>query len=51
VFANLDGFHPGGVNVLMADGHVQFVKETIAQPIWWALGTKSGGEVVSADNY
>jgi prepilin-type N-terminal cleavage/methylation domain-containing protein/prepilin-type processing-associated H-X9-DG protein len=51
VFANLDSFHPGGVNVLMADGHVQFIKESINQLAWWALGTKAGGEVISSDTY
>ena len=43
--------HPGGVNVLMADGSVRFVKNTIARVTWWALGTRAGGEVVSADSY
>jgi prepilin-type N-terminal cleavage/methylation domain-containing protein/prepilin-type processing-associated H-X9-DG protein len=43
--------HPGGVNVTMADGHVQFVKNSISKPIWWALSTKGNGEVVSADSY
>jgi prepilin-type N-terminal cleavage/methylation domain-containing protein/prepilin-type processing-associated H-X9-DG protein len=43
--------HPGGVNVCMADGSVRFAKSTIAYNIWWALGTKAGGEVISADQY
>jgi prepilin-type N-terminal cleavage/methylation domain-containing protein/prepilin-type processing-associated H-X9-DG protein len=43
--------HPGGVNVLMCDGSVKFMKETIAAQVWWALGTKSNGEVVSSDSY
>jgi prepilin-type N-terminal cleavage/methylation domain-containing protein/prepilin-type processing-associated H-X9-DG protein len=43
--------HPGGVNAAMADGSVRFVKESIAQPIWMALGTRAGGEIVSADQY
>ncbi|SIO10229.1 prepilin-type N-terminal cleavage/methylation domain-containing protein/prepilin-type processing-associated H-X9-DG domain-containing protein [Singulisphaera sp. GP187] len=37
--------HPGGVNVLMGDGNVQFVKNGIAPPVWWGAGTKAGGEV------
>ncbi len=43
--------HPGSVNVLMADGSVRSVKSTIAAITWWALGTKAGGEVISADAY
>ena len=43
--------HPGGVNVLLCDGSVKFIKDTINQRSWWALGTKAGGEVVSADSY
>jgi prepilin-type N-terminal cleavage/methylation domain-containing protein/prepilin-type processing-associated H-X9-DG protein len=41
--------HPSGANVLFADGHVTFVKDTIALPAWRAVGTRNGGEVVSAD--
>ena len=43
--------HPGGVNMALADGSVKFVKDTINLPTWWALGTKGGGEVISADQY
>jgi prepilin-type N-terminal cleavage/methylation domain-containing protein/prepilin-type processing-associated H-X9-DG protein len=43
--------HPGGVNVLMGDGSVKFVKGTIALPTWRAIGTRAGGETVSADLY
>ena len=43
--------HPGGVNVAMLDGSVRFVKDTVNQVTWWGLATKSGGEVISADQY
>ncbi|MHB1556263.1 MAG: DUF1559 family PulG-like putative transporter [Isosphaeraceae bacterium] len=43
--------HPGGVNSLLCDGHVQFVKETINVTVWQALGSRNGGEVISADGY
>ena len=43
--------HSGGVNVLMADGSVKFVKDTINRMTWWSLGTKAGGEAISADAY
>jgi prepilin-type processing-associated H-X9-DG protein len=43
--------HPGGVNVLFCDGHVQFVKDTVSLLTWRALGTRSGGEAISADAF
>jgi prepilin-type N-terminal cleavage/methylation domain-containing protein/prepilin-type processing-associated H-X9-DG protein len=43
--------HPGGINVAFADGSVKFIKDTIAIPTWWAIGTRNQGEVVSADSY
>jgi prepilin-type N-terminal cleavage/methylation domain-containing protein/prepilin-type processing-associated H-X9-DG protein len=49
--SNSDSYHPGGVNVLMADGHVKFIKDSINYRTWWSLGTKANGEVVSADSY
>jgi prepilin-type processing-associated H-X9-DG protein len=50
-FANVNSNHPGGVNVLMADGSVRFVKNAINQATWWALGTRANGEVISSDSY
>jgi prepilin-type processing-associated H-X9-DG protein len=50
-FSNADSYHPGGVNVLMADGHVQFIKDSINQRTWWGLGTIAGGEVIDASSY
>ncbi|RUL89311.1 DUF1559 domain-containing protein [Tautonia sociabilis] len=51
----LDGaarsFHPGGVHVLFADGSVRFIKDSISVQIWRPLGTRNGGEIVSADSY
>jgi prepilin-type N-terminal cleavage/methylation domain-containing protein/prepilin-type processing-associated H-X9-DG protein len=43
--------HPGGVNFAFADGSVKFIKESIGLPIYRALGTRAGGEVLSADQY
>ncbi len=43
--------HPGGINVQMCDGSVRFVKDSIAAPTWWALGSKGGNEVISADSF
>ena len=43
--------HPGGVNVLMCDGSVKFIKQTVSATTWWALGTRAASEVISADAY
>ncbi len=43
--------HSGGVNVCFTDGSVKFVKDSISPQTWWAIGTKSMGEVVSADSF
>jgi prepilin-type N-terminal cleavage/methylation domain-containing protein/prepilin-type processing-associated H-X9-DG protein len=43
--------HPGVVNVGMADGSVRAVKSSISLPVWWALGSRNGGEVISSDAY
>ena len=40
-------YHPGGVNLLLGDGSVRFVKDTIALAAWRALSTRDGGEVIS----
>ncbi len=45
VFAR--SYHTGGVNVVMADGAVQFTSETIDLTIWQGLGTRRGGEIVA----
>jgi prepilin-type N-terminal cleavage/methylation domain-containing protein/prepilin-type processing-associated H-X9-DG protein len=43
--------HPGGVNVCFADGHVQFIKDSVNLQAWWALGTRAMGETVGSDQY
>jgi prepilin-type N-terminal cleavage/methylation domain-containing protein/prepilin-type processing-associated H-X9-DG protein len=43
--------HSGGVNEAFADGSVHFIKNTVAPPTWWALGSRNLGEVISADQY
>lgn len=48
---NARSYHPGGVNSLLADGSVRFIKGTINGITWRALGTVTGNEVISADSY
>jgi prepilin-type N-terminal cleavage/methylation domain-containing protein/prepilin-type processing-associated H-X9-DG protein len=43
--------HPGGVNMGFCDGSVRFIKDTVSIPTFWSIGTKSGGEVISADQF
>jgi prepilin-type N-terminal cleavage/methylation domain-containing protein/prepilin-type processing-associated H-X9-DG protein len=43
--------HSGGVNVGFADGSVKFIKQSVSPTVWWALGSRNGGEVISADQY
>ncbi len=44
-------YHPGGVNVLFMNGSVQFVKNGVSYPTWYALATPNGNEVVSSSSY
>jgi prepilin-type N-terminal cleavage/methylation domain-containing protein len=43
--------HPGIVNVQMCDGSVKAIKQTIDVRVWWALGSRAGGETISSDSY
>ncbi len=52
---NLQGdiysFHPGGANIVFADGSVHFVQASISIAVLAALVTKGGGEVIDASSY
>jgi prepilin-type processing-associated H-X9-DG protein len=37
--------HTGGVNLLLGDGSVRFVRNSVAVTTWRALGSRNGGEV------
>jgi hypothetical protein len=37
--------------VLFCDGSVRFAKDSIGLPVWKALSTMNGGEVISSDQY
>jgi prepilin-type N-terminal cleavage/methylation domain-containing protein/prepilin-type processing-associated H-X9-DG protein len=40
-------YHTGGVNLLLGDGSVRFVGDSISRATWIALGTCSGNEILS----
>ncbi len=44
-------FHPGGANFVMGDGSVRFLKQTMNPVALRGLGSRAGGEVISADSY
>jgi prepilin-type N-terminal cleavage/methylation domain-containing protein/prepilin-type processing-associated H-X9-DG protein len=48
-FIGPSSMHPGGVNLLLMDGSVRFVKNAIAPATWVALGSRNGGEVIGSD--
>jgi prepilin-type processing-associated H-X9-DG protein len=39
-------FHPGGANVVFADGAVHFVTNSVSPTTWVAVGTRAGNEEV-----
>ncbi len=43
--------HPGGVTTAFCDGSVRFIKDTVNLQVWWGLGTRNQGEVISGDAY
>lgn len=40
--------HPGGIQVIMADGSVRFIATSIDRATWSALGTRNGRDLVGA---
>lgn len=43
-------YHRGGVNVLMADGRVEFIAQSIDQTVWRRLGTRNDTLSIWEDN-
>jgi prepilin-type N-terminal cleavage/methylation domain-containing protein/prepilin-type processing-associated H-X9-DG protein len=41
--------HPGGVNACFADGHVQFINNSISQLTWVLLQSTNDGQIPNAD--
>ena len=48
-FIGASSSHPGGVNVLLMDGSVRFIKDSINSATWLGRATRAGGEIV--DNH
>jgi prepilin-type processing-associated H-X9-DG protein len=44
-------FHTGGAMVVFADGHVQFISNSITPVVGASLTSRSGGEVFDASSY
>jgi prepilin-type N-terminal cleavage/methylation domain-containing protein/prepilin-type processing-associated H-X9-DG protein len=47
----LSSQHPGGVNMLFADGSIHFIKSSVNPRTWFGLMTMRAGEVLSSDSY
>jgi len=45
-FSSARSYHPGGVNVVFADGHVDFVTDTIDASIWRCLAKIDDGRTI-----
>jgi len=50
-FIGASSSHPGGVNLLLMDGSVRFIKDGISQTTWLALGTRAGNEVTDLGSF
>jgi prepilin-type N-terminal cleavage/methylation domain-containing protein/prepilin-type processing-associated H-X9-DG protein len=44
-------WHPQGANFLLVDGSVRQINDTINPQVYWALGTRAGGEAITNGNY
>jgi prepilin-type processing-associated H-X9-DG protein len=43
--------HPGGINAVFCDGHVQFIKETVSAATMRYLCDPKDGQVINADDF
>ena len=42
-------YHPGGVNVVFADGSVRFISNAVSQRTWFLLHSRNDGQVPAND--
>jgi prepilin-type N-terminal cleavage/methylation domain-containing protein/prepilin-type processing-associated H-X9-DG protein len=50
-YLGFGSYHPGGANLVFGDGSVKFLKSTTDLRVLSALGTRAGGEAISATDY
>jgi prepilin-type N-terminal cleavage/methylation domain-containing protein/prepilin-type processing-associated H-X9-DG protein len=50
-FIGPSSFHAGGVNLLMMDGSIKFIKDGVNPTVWNAMATIRGNETITADAY
>jgi prepilin-type N-terminal cleavage/methylation domain-containing protein/prepilin-type processing-associated H-X9-DG protein len=48
---DFSSWHPGGVNIVFADGSVHFLLNETDHAVFLALGTRAGGEVIDDSEY
>ena len=44
-------FHPGGIYILMADGSVRWIKNSVSFYPWISITTIAGNEILSSDSF
>ncbi|MFT5302262.1 MAG: type II secretory pathway pseudopilin PulG, partial [Mariniblastus sp.] len=49
-FEDFRSYHPGGINVTLADGSSHFISDSISPELFQSLATKSGGETAAIPN-
>ena len=42
-------YHPGGINAAFCDGSVRFFSDATSFEVWYSLGTRGNGEVISTN--
>jgi prepilin-type N-terminal cleavage/methylation domain-containing protein len=50
-FSGARSRHPGGIESLLGDGSVRFIKGTVDPQVWVGIHSIAGGEAIGADSY